>query len=51
MREAAADDLGSLPGITSVKADWKAGAVAIEGASIDTAAVKKAIKAAGYSPL
>ena len=44
-------ELGGLPGITSVKADWKSGAVALEGVSIDTAVVKKAIKAAGYSSL
>ena len=43
-------DIGDLPGVKSVKADWKKGTVAVEGDKIDAGAVKKAITGAGYAP-
>ena len=42
-------DIGDIPGIKSVKANWKAGTVDVEGDKIDQAAVKKAIASDGYS--
>lgn len=43
-------DIGDIPGVKSVKADWKAGTVDVDGDKIDKAAVKKAIAGAGYKP-
>lgn len=41
-------DIGCLPGVKGVKANWKAGTVEVEGDSIDSEAVKKAIHDNGY---
>ena len=43
-------DIGDISGVKSVKANWKAGTVEVEGDKIDQSAVKKAIAGAGYSP-
>ena len=43
-------DIGDLPGIKSVKANWKAGTVEVEGDKVDAGAVKRAIAGAGYAP-
>jgi len=41
-------EIVDLPGITAVKADYKAGTVEVEGDKIDSAAVKRAITQNGY---
>jgi len=43
-------DIGDIPGVKSVKADWKKGAVEVDGDKVDAGAVKKAITGAGYEP-
>ena len=42
-------DVSEIKGVTSVKANFKAGTVEVEGAGFDSAAIKKSIKANGYS--
>jgi len=42
-------DIGGIPGVKSVKANHKTGAVEVGGDGFDAAAVKKAITADGYS--
>ncbi len=41
-------DIGEIAGVKSVKADWKKGAVEVEGEGYDLNAVKKAITQNGY---
>lgn len=41
-------DIGEIPGVKSVKANYKAGTVEVEGEGIDESAVKKAITQNGY---
>ena len=41
-------DIGDIAGVKSVKADYKAGIVEVEGVGFDEAAVKKAIRENGY---
>jgi len=41
-------DVGDVPGVKSVKADWKKGMVEVEGEGFDANAVKKAITQNGY---
>lgn len=41
-------DIGGVPGVKSVKADYKAGTVEVEGEGFDLSAVKKAITQNGY---
>ena len=43
-------DIGDIAGVKSVKANWKAGTVEVDGDKIDSGAVKKAIIGAGYAP-
>jgi copper chaperone CopZ len=41
-------EIGDLPGVEGVKADWKAGTVQVEGGKLDSDAIKKAIRDSGY---
>ncbi len=41
-------DIGEIAGVKSVKADYKAGTVVVEGAGFDDSAIKKAITQNGY---
>lgn len=42
-------DIGEMKGVKSVKASFKAGTIEVDGEGFDSAAIKKAIKANGYS--
>jgi copper chaperone CopZ len=41
-------EIGDIPGVASVKADWKSGTITVEGESFHSDAVKKAIVDNGY---
>ena len=41
-------DIGDVPGVKAVKANYKTGVVSVDGEGFDANAVKKAIKQNGY---
>lgn len=42
------EEVGQVPGVSSVDVDLAAGAVTVTGESVDTAAVAAAVEEAGY---